>query len=229
LIKVSILSFYRQLSLRASPTFRWATWISIGFIVVYGIALTLAPILGCQPISAFWDSVNATKLLQGYRYHCFDEGAEVTVVSIVSTTQDLVTAILPTLLYWNLQIPLRQKVAIFRIFAIGYSVVALGALRSYYAWRTFYATYDVTWSTWDSTLIMMLEQHIGALCANAPSLKQFAKYSFRETLTSRSKKRSTIETKLGQTGLGYRSMRLKTRVACVGSCIASGGFWSSAW
>jgi hypothetical protein len=155
--------------------------------------LTLAPILGCQPISAFWDQVNAAKILKGYKFHCFDEGADVVVASIISAAQDFITAILPSFLYWNLKIPIRQKVALFAIFAIGYGVVALGALRAYYSWRTFYATYDVTWSTWDSMLTMMLELHIGALCANAPSLKLFFKHFFHEKLTSRSRKRTPLE------------------------------------
>jgi hypothetical protein len=183
--------FYRRLGSRAvSKTFRWATWISIGFIVAYSIALILAPLLGCQPVSAFWDQVNPIKVLQGYEYHCFDEGANILAAGIISAVQDFVTAALPTLLYWNLQIPLRQKTALFGIFAIGYGVVALGAVRAYYSWRTFYDTYDVTWSSWDILLTSMLELHIGCFCANAPALKVFFKHFFHEKIVMRSKSRS---------------------------------------
>lgn len=187
LVKVSILLFYRHLGVRVvSQTFRWLTWTSIGFIAAYSIALTLAPILGCQPISAFWDQVDPIKKLKGdYKYHCFDEGADLLAASIISTVQDFITAVLPTFLCWNIQIPIRQKVALFGIFAIGYSVSALGALRSYFTWYTFYNTYDVTWATWDLLLVTMLELHIGAFCANAPALKVFFKHFFRENLTSR--------------------------------------------
>jgi len=69
----------------------------------------------------------------------------VLAASIISAAQDFITAILPTFLYWNLRIPLKQKMALFGIFAIGYGVVALGLLRAYYSWRTFYNTWDVTW------------------------------------------------------------------------------------
>jgi hypothetical protein len=166
------------------------TWASIIFIIAYSIALTLAPIFGCQPISAFWDQVNIIKVLQGYEFHCFDEGADVLAASIISAAQDLLTAILPTFLYWNLQIPFRQKLALFGIFAMGYGVVALGCVRAYYSWYTFYGTYDVTWSTWNLFLTCMLELHIGCLCANAPAMKVFFKHFFHEKLTQRSRTRT---------------------------------------
>jgi hypothetical protein len=192
LIKVSILLFYRRLSSRVvSNAFRWTTWISIGFIVAYTIALTIAPLLGCQPFSAFWDQVDIFKRLQGYKFHCFDEGADVLAASVISAFQDLVTAILPTFLYWNLQISLRQKFALFGIFAIGYGVVGLGALRAYYSYRTFYLTYDVTWSTYDAFFATLLELHVGAFCANAPTMKVFFKHFFRDRFASSSRSKNT--------------------------------------
>jgi hypothetical protein len=183
LIKISILLFYRRLASRVvSNAFRWTTWITIGYIIAYTIALTLAPILGCNPISAFWDRVNILKRLQGYEFECFDEGADLLAASIISTSQDLLTAVLPTFLYWNLQITKRQKLALFGIFAIGYGVVALGALRTYYSWRTFYDTYDLTWSSYDMFVTSLLELHVGAFCANAPTLKVFFKHLFYDKL-----------------------------------------------
>ncbi|KAF2846256.1 hypothetical protein T440DRAFT_501981 [Plenodomus tracheiphilus IPT5] len=192
LIKISILLFYRRLSSRAvSTTFRRVTWLSIGFIVAYTIALTLAPILGCQPISAFWDQVNVEKILRGYKFHCFDEGADVLAASIISAAQDLLTAVLPTLLYWNLRVPIRQKIALLGIFAIGYAGVAIGAIRAYYSWRIFYNTYDVTWMTWELMLTCLLELHIGAFCANAPALKVFFKHFFHDKVNSKSRTKAS--------------------------------------
>jgi hypothetical protein len=193
LIKISILLFYRRLASRVvSNAFRWTTWITIGYIVAYTIALTLAPILGCNPISAFWDQVNVLKRLQGYKFECFDEGADLLAASIISTSQDLLTAVLPTFLYWNLQISKKQKLALFGIFAIGYGVVALGVLRTYYSWRTFYETYDLTWSSYDIFVTSLLELHVGAFCANAPTLKVFFKHFFYDKLASASRTRSSM-------------------------------------
>lgn len=196
LIKISILLFYRRLSSRVvSNRFRWATWTTIAFIATSTIAFTLAPILGCQPISAFWDQVNSAKILKGYKYRCFNEGADVFAASVVSTFQDLITAMLPTFLYWNLRIPVRQKIALFGIFAIGYGVAALGIMRAYYSWRTFFETYDVTWVTWDLFMVTLLELHVGCFCANAPTFKVFFKHFFHDKLTSRAKQSGASEQK----------------------------------
>ncbi|KAL5410926.1 hypothetical protein PMIN06_002491 [Paraphaeosphaeria minitans] len=174
LIKVSILLFYKRLGSRAvSNTYRWAIRLTIVFITAYSIAFALVPIFGCQPISAFWDQTDIIKTAMGYEYKCFNEGADVFSACMISTAQDLLTAILPTFLYWKLQIPIRQKIALFGIFAIGYGVVAIGALRSYFSWKVFFETYDVTWFTWYTWNWTLLEIHMGAMCANAPALKMF--------------------------------------------------------
>lgn len=178
-----------------SKTFRWTTWITIAFIAGYTIALIIAPIVGCQPISAFWDQLDIGKRLRGYEFHCFDEGADIFAASVLSAAQDLVTAVLPTFLYWNLKIPLQQKMALFSIFGLGYGVVALGGLRCYYTWRTYYETYDVTWSSWDLFLVSVLELHVGAFCANAPTLKVFFQHFFHAKLTSYSSPRTPKDSK----------------------------------
>ncbi|KAF2129007.1 hypothetical protein P153DRAFT_341421 [Dothidotthia symphoricarpi CBS 119687] len=188
LIKVSILLFYRRLSARAvSNNFRWATWLSIGFIVAYTIALTLAPLFGCNPISAFWDQGNPIWVKQGHKFHCFDEGADIFVAGLLSAIQDFITAILPSFLYWNLQISLRQKIPLIGIFALGYGVVALASLRAYYCWRIYYDTYDVSWETWKLFVVTMLELHVGAFCANAPAMKVFFWHFFRHKFPSGSR------------------------------------------
>lgn len=180
LIKVSILLFYKRLGARAvSNTYRWAIRLTIAFITAYSIAFALVPIFGCQPISAFWDQSDIFKVASGYKYKCFNEGVDVFCACIISTAQDLLTAILPTFLYWNLQIPVRQKIALFCIFAIGYGVVAVGTLRSYYSWQIFFETYDVTWYTWHIWNWTLLEVHVGAMCANAPALKMFFRQFLR--------------------------------------------------
>jgi hypothetical protein len=175
LIKVSILLFYRRLGARVvSSTFRWVTWASICSIIAYTIVFLLMLCLGCRPFVAYWERDDITKLFSGdFKFHCIDEGALMVSASIISTVQDLITTTLPAFLYWNIRIPIRQKVLLFAIFAIGYGVSAIGALRAYYSWYVFYDTYDITWAIWDLLIVVMLEMHVGALCANAPILKAF--------------------------------------------------------
>jgi hypothetical protein len=213
LIKISILLFSRRLSARVvSNVFRWTTWIIIGFIASSTIAFTLVPIFGCRPISAFWDQANVVKLVKGYKYSCFNEGADIFAASVVSAVQDLITAVLPTFLYWNLHIPLRQKIALFGIFAIGYGAAVLGALRSYYSYKIYFQTYDVTWYAWDQLLVTLLELHVGCFCANAPTLKVFFRHFFHERLTS-SIKRSKSSNQEGTQSSKSSASMLKEKVS----------------
>ncbi|KAJ4342328.1 hypothetical protein N0V95_006978 [Ascochyta clinopodiicola] len=174
LIKLSILLFYRRLSSRAvSPAFRWTMRITILAIGAYSIIFIFIPIFMCHPISAFWDQMDLVKVAKGYQYKCVNEGADVVAHGIISTLQDLVVAFLPTVLCWNLQMPIRQKIALYSIFALGYSSVIIGAMRTYTCYRIFFQTYDITWFGSDIWLWSLLELHIGSMCANAPALKVF--------------------------------------------------------
>jgi hypothetical protein len=174
LIKLSVLLFYRRLSSRAiSPAFRWTMRIMMVIVGVYTIAFVLVLAFACRPLEAFWEQVNLSKSVRpgGYQYQCINEGADVVANGIAATAQDFIVAFLPTLLCWNLQMPIRQKFALYGIFAIGYSTVAIGAVRTYTTWRIYFESYDVTWIAYDTFLASLLEMHIGAMCANAPALK----------------------------------------------------------
>jgi hypothetical protein len=185
LVKISILLFYRRLSSRVvSPGFIWTTRIAIFYITVYSIIFIIIPIFGCRPISAAWDQLDIVKQLQGYKYQCLNEGASVITAGVISSSQDLITTILPTFLYWNLRIPIRQKIGLFSIFAVGYGVVAVAILRTYYTWFLFYETYDITWVFWRVGFCAISELHIGIICANAPALKILFVHIFKSDNTS---------------------------------------------
>ncbi|KAF1951548.1 hypothetical protein CC80DRAFT_424510 [Byssothecium circinans] len=219
LIKISVLLFYRRLSARTvSKTFRWISRITITFVAGYSIAFTLVPIFGCQPISAFWDQTDVVKLRNGYKYKCFNEGADVVAATIISTAQDLLTAVLPTFMFWHVQIPIRQKIALFGIFAIAYVVVGIGAVRIYTAWEIFFKTYDVTWVVWEMWNWTLLEIHLGAMCANAPALKVFFSQCLNiRIFTSGSHFRATDS----------KTDNYKSRSTGSGSLSANLAFWKS--
>jgi hypothetical protein len=159
--------------------------------------------LGCRPIVAYWERDDITKLFSGdFEFHCVDEGALMVSASIISTVQDLITTTLPTILYWNIRIPIRQKVLLFAIFAIGYGVSAIGALRAYYSWYVFYGTYDITWAVWDLLIVAMLELHVGALCANAPILKAF--WRSMSGANSKSSSKNSKDTNNSGSSMGVR-------------------------
>jgi hypothetical protein len=182
LVKMSVLLFYRRISSRSvSPFFRWIMRIMIVVVGGYTLAFVLVLVFTCSPIEAYWLQVDFRYYLQdSYHYTCLNEGADVVANGIVTTVQDLIVAFLPTLLCWKLQMPVRQKFALYGIFAISYSTVVIGCLRSYSTYQIYFKTYDVTWIACDSFLYALLELHIGAMCANVPALKVF----FKQLMTS---------------------------------------------
>jgi hypothetical protein len=176
LVKVSILLFFRRLGSRGvSKTFRIITWAAISFQVASTIAFFISPFVGCRPLSAYWEQSNVIEIIKGTKFNCNDEGAAITAAGVVSTVQDVITAVLPNFIYWKAKIPIRQKIALMAIFATAYGAAAFGALRTYAMWYLFYRTYDVSWQLWEIWNWTILELHIGVICANAPALKAFVK------------------------------------------------------
>jgi hypothetical protein len=176
LIKVSILLFFRRLGSRGvSKTFRVITWVAIGFTVASTITFFISPLVGCRPLSAYWEQSDVVKIIQGTKFNCNDEGAAMAAAGIVSTVQDVIAALLPNFIYWKARIPFRQKAALMGIFATAYGVAVFGALRTYATWVLFFETYDVSWQLWEIWNWTLLELHIGVICANVPALKVFVK------------------------------------------------------
>jgi hypothetical protein len=202
LVKVSILLFFRRLGSRGvSKAFRITTWVAIGFTIASTIAFFISPFAGCRPLSAYWEQSDVTKILQGVKFDCNNEGAAVTSAGVISTVQDLITALLPNFIYWKAQIPFRQKAALMAIFATAYGVAAFGALRTHATWVLFYETYDVSWQLWEVWNWMLLELHIGVICANLPALKVFVKryLNIKSIVSNENSKAKSSQAKSSQT------------------------------
>ncbi|KAL5113780.1 hypothetical protein ACEQ8H_008354 [Pleosporales sp. CAS-2024a] len=193
LIKMSVLLFYRRLSTRSvSRAFRWTLRITIGLIGMYTVIFIFITIFMCSPISAFWNQVNFVLIASGtYQFHCLDEGAEIVANGIMSTIQDFIAASLPAALCWRLQMHRRKKMALYCVFAVSYSVVLLGALRTHASYTLFFETYDVTWAACDVWLWSLLEIHIGGMCANAPTLRVFYVHYIKNSILSSSSSSSS--------------------------------------
>lgn len=212
LVKISILLFFRRLGSRGtSKTFRFITWIAIGFTISSTIAFSISPLVGCKPISAYWEQSDVTNIILGKEFDCNEEGVAITVAGVVSTFQDLICALLPNFIYWKAQIPIRQKVALMAIFATAYAVAAFGAMRVYSTYVLFYETYDVSWQLWEIWNWTLLELHIGVICANLPALKVFVKRYLKiktkqaPSSKAKSSQAKSSQAKSSQTGSQARS------------------------
>lgn len=145
-IKISILFFYRRLTNNSlSRTFIHLVWASIAFVIAYMITFIFTVSFHCSPTSAFWYELSPA-WVAAHSYHCNNEGANLLAASVISVLQDFVAALLPIVLFWRLQIPIRQKIVLAAIFAVGFFLCITGILRIYYIHQIFYTTYDVTCS-----------------------------------------------------------------------------------
>jgi hypothetical protein len=90
---------------------RYACWSTIGFIIIYGIWTIISGIFTCVPVAAFWD-VNIHGHCIAHKFLWFFNAA----VNIVT---DLTILILPMPVLSTLRLPLKQKVGLMFIFALG--------------------------------------------------------------------------------------------------------------
>jgi hypothetical protein len=122
--KVSILLFYRRMaSGSVSPLFHFAVRAAIASVVAYGITFQLTLYFGCHPLNAFWNQVDFNWVAthtEGVNYHCFSETGSILSSTAISIVQDFITCGMPTILFWKLQLPIRQKIALGALFGVGF-------------------------------------------------------------------------------------------------------------
>ena len=124
LTKISILLSYRRVV--DNPILRklkWAARASILFIAMYMVTWIFVIFLGCRPLDSYWLAVNSNwrnANIRGVDWQCYNEGVSTAVANAVSISQDLLTCSIPMFMFWRLQMPLQQKIALAILFGIGY-------------------------------------------------------------------------------------------------------------
>ncbi len=119
LTKVSILFFYFRLF--PQKLYRTFLWAMMAFVFLTGFACSVAGIFQCNPIHKAWDTdVPGT---------CFDRPALFFANASLNIFQDFVIYLLPSPMLWNIQIPVRQRLALIGIFVVGGFVCIAGIIR----------------------------------------------------------------------------------------------------
>lgn len=187
LIKMSVLLFYRRIVDRSiSRTFIIINWTCIATFAASIVIFLFLPFVACTPLSAFWDQVNPALRKNMYPHKCVNEGAHLLAATIISCIQDFIATTIPASLWRKITLPTRQKVALAGVFAIGYSGCVIAVLRTYYIWKIFYGTWDVTWVTWIGWLLTIIEATMAAICASLPALRVIFRRFLGATVASAS-------------------------------------------
>jgi hypothetical protein len=173
-VKISILLFYRRLSVSFSRSFIIAVWIGIIYNILYAIGFVMTLLLLCQPVSAYWMSFDKTYKAAG-NYHCGSEQIAEPASAVFSVIGDIYSTVLPLVLVSRLTLPKKQKMALYGLFSLGFSVVLFGAIRTVYMYRVVNVDYDFTWTLWKIWVWGEFELWFAVYAASAPALKPFFK------------------------------------------------------
>ncbi|KAJ9612608.1 hypothetical protein H2200_004205 [Cladophialophora chaetospira] len=191
-IKVSVLLFYRRLSVKFTKAFLIATWIGIVYNLLYLLAFTLTLLLICRPVEALWNAFSQ-EWAATHNFQCAKEGASIPAAVGLSVLGDFYSTLLPLVLIFGLSLPPRQKLALYSLFALGFLACALGVVRVVILNQMLNVSFDFTWLLWEMWIVTVLEIYLAMFAASAPALKPFL-HRFvagtRDSLARYSKRRS---------------------------------------
>lgn len=101
------------LRIRDTKALRWFLYIIIAGLVATSLECIIILIVQCQPTSAFWRPKTGT---------CWDPKIRIYSIYLqaaYSVFTDLLCSLLPVVVIWNVKIPVRQKIAVCGLMAMG--------------------------------------------------------------------------------------------------------------
>ncbi|KAK2607151.1 hypothetical protein N8I77_005853 [Diaporthe amygdali] len=111
--KTSILLLYIRI-FRVHHWFRYANYLLIAYIWMWGLSVCLVTILACKPVPFQWEQyAGATDGV------CIDQLAFFRWVGPPNIIHDVVMLVIPLPVVWKLQMQLRQKLALSCVFLVG--------------------------------------------------------------------------------------------------------------
>lgn len=172
-IKVAILLFYRRLSdRRCSNGFILCLYALITEVILYKAVYFVVILLICRPLQARWERQNPLWLAQ-HSYTCLSERLNLVIGSSISATEDTVIGLLPILILWGLQIPRRQKIAIWCLFALSIFTGMTSYVRTYVIYRAYWISLDYMRELYWTIILSALEITCALICSSIPALKPF--------------------------------------------------------
>ncbi|TLD32443.1 hypothetical protein E2P81_ATG05419 [Venturia nashicola] len=205
--KISVLLLYlRLINIFNNRNLLWAIRACLAFVVVYMLIFTILPLAKCTPISANWGMYDPTYTKS---YACIADTVTWPVASALSAATDLAAVIIPLVILSGLRKPMKQKIGLYSVFAVGFLVVGAGIARTILVTQLVEAREDFTWIGGLTILASLFEYHLALICACAPSLRQIF-LEITHTITARAadiaEKPQTFETPESQIAFGSPSL-----------------------
>ncbi|KAF1808287.1 hypothetical protein P152DRAFT_469067 [Eremomyces bilateralis CBS 781.70] len=163
LTKVSILLSYLRIAPKGS-LFRRITYCALTVCALAIVIFFVVLWTQCLPMSSYWE------LLAPHR-DCKPEGPPLMIQATITVVLDCIIYTIPMPTFYQLKLPLVQRIGLIVIFGFGSVVVVAGIMREYYIYYTVYETYDITWEGFSMWIWTAVEVNLGVICGSVPSLK----------------------------------------------------------
>ncbi|KAI8631839.1 hypothetical protein F5Y19DRAFT_422268 [Xylariaceae sp. FL1651] len=161
LVKTSILLLLLRV-FRSARWVRYAAYVLITYIWLWGATELFLTIFQCKPIAAQWDGA-----LGGT---CVDQVTYFRAISALSTVHDLAMLILPLPVVWRLQLEIRRKIALAGVFLVG-SIGAVASIIRFALFIRFNALTDPTFTDVELLSWTLAEPGIIFISACLPILR----------------------------------------------------------
>jgi hypothetical protein len=182
-VKISVLLFYRRLPSSFNRFSFIAVWIGIVYNIGYYVSFIIALSFACRPTQAYWLAFNP-QWATTHKFTCVDEHISLPMSAGLSTFGDFYSTIIPCAFILSLNLPRRQKLALYSLFLLGFLVAAAGLVRTIYINYLINETYDNTWFLWKFWLWTLVELYTSIAAASAPALNPFFCRYLMDPITS---------------------------------------------
>ncbi|KAF9873915.1 integral membrane protein [Colletotrichum karsti] len=164
--KVSLLIFYVRLS--PQRWFKCSVLITLAVIICYSLGIFFALVFACDPIAMNWDAT----ITEGT---CINRPALYIATAVANIVSDIMLFALPLPIVVKLQIPRRQKIGLFFIFAVGSLTVVTSIVRVSLL-PAMLTSLDQSWAISYASLWIIIEANLLIICAALPTLRRFLRH-----------------------------------------------------
>ncbi|KAG4439581.1 hypothetical protein IFR05_004929 [Cadophora sp. M221] len=170
-IKISIVLQYLRVFVGTSIRF-WC-WATIVLVALYGLETVITAILTCIPVASFW--LGGGKCMNRKFIWFFN--------AALNILTDIIILALPMPVLSSLRLPMKQKIGLMFVFALGGFVCLVSVLRlhSLYVVST---SSDMTWDNADTAIWSNIEVTTGIICACMPATKALISRFFPHLLST---------------------------------------------